>query len=48
MKDATGPTSYKGFGFPQAIISHAVLLSHHVSLSFRDVEELRFARGIAA
>ncbi len=38
--------SYKGFRFPHEIISHAVWLYHRFSLSFRDVEELRFARGV--
>ncbi len=38
--------SYKGFRFPHEIISHAVWLYHRFSLSFRDVEELLFARGI--
>ncbi len=31
---------------PQEIIAHAVWLYHRFSLSFRDVEELLFARGI--
>ncbi len=37
---------YKGFRFPAEIIAHAVWLYHRFSLSFRDVEELLFARGI--
>ncbi len=45
MNTATA-SSYKGFRFPQEIISHAVWLYHRFSLSFRDVEELLFARGI--
>jgi putative transposase len=44
-KPSTAP-SYKGFRFPAEIISHAVWLYHRFSLSFRDVEELLFARGV--
>ncbi len=40
-------SSYKGFRFPQEIISHAVWLYHRFSLSFRDVEELLYSRGVA-
>ncbi|GAC1534061.1 MAG: hypothetical protein NVS2B7_01790 [Herpetosiphon sp.] len=39
--------SYRGFRFPSEIISHALWLYHRFSLSFRDVEELLFARGVA-
>ncbi len=46
MNDTTAPKAYKGFRFPHEIISHAVWLYHRFSLSFRDVEELLFARGI--
>ncbi len=46
MTTATATPSYKGFRFPQEIIAHAVWLYHRFSLSFRDVEELLFARGI--
>ncbi len=46
MNDSTLSVSYKGFRFPQGIISHAVWLYHRFSLSFRDVEELLYARGI--
>ncbi len=38
--------SYKGFRFPQEIISHAVWLYFRFSLSYRDVEELLAARGL--
>ncbi len=38
--------SYRGFRFPAEIIQHAVWLYHRFSLSFRDVEELLFARGV--
>ncbi len=37
---------YKGFRFPQEIISHAVWLYLRFSLSYRDVEELLAARGV--
>ena len=40
-------SSYKGFRFPQEIISHAVWLYHRFSLSFRDVEEFLYSRGVA-
>ena len=46
MDDYTAPVSYKGFRFPREIITHAVWLYHRFSLSFRDVEELLFVRGI--
>ena len=40
------PPSYRGYRFPQAIISHAVWLYHRFSLSFRDVEDLLAERGV--
>ncbi len=46
MTKTTSTPSYKGFRFPQEIISHAVWLYLRFSLSFRDVEELLFERGI--
>jgi len=46
MDDYTAPVSYQGFRFPREIITHAVWLYHRFSLSFRDVEELLFVRGI--
>jgi putative transposase len=42
---ATAP-SYKGFRFPQEIISYAVWLYFRFNLSYRDVEELLAERGI--
>ena len=36
----------KRYRYPQAIISHAVLLYHRFTLSFRDIEELLACRGI--
>lgn len=38
--------SYKGYRFPAEVISHAVWLYHRFPLSFREVEELLFARGL--
>ncbi|MDP9312683.1 MAG: IS6 family transposase [Chloroflexota bacterium] len=46
MNNSAAPASSKGFRFPHEIISQAVWLYHRFSLSFRDVEELLFARGI--
>jgi putative transposase len=37
---------YKNHRFPGAIISHGVWLSYRFTLSYRDVEELLFERGI--
>jgi len=36
----------KGFRFPKVVISHAVYLYHRFLLSYRDVQELLFERGI--
>ena len=36
----------KGYRFPKAVISHAVYLYHRFLLSYRDVQELLFERGI--
>ena len=44
MKTST-PT-YKNHRFPPEIISHAIWLYFRFSLSYRDVEELLFARGV--
>jgi len=46
MAPSTTTPSYRGFRFPAEIIQHAVWLYHRFSLSFRDVEELLFARGV--
>ena len=46
MNTATTALLYKGFRFPQEIISHAVWLYHRFSLSYRDVEELLAERGV--
>ena len=37
---------YKNHRFPAEIISHGVWLSYRFTLSYRDVEELLFERGI--
>jgi len=36
----------KGYRFPKTIIAHAVYLYHRFLLSYRDVQELLFERGI--
>ncbi len=36
----------KGYRFPKAVISYAVYLYHRFLLSYRDVQELLFERGI--
>jgi putative transposase len=46
MKTATPANPYKNHRFPAEIISHAVWLYFRFCLSYRDVEELLFARGI--
>jgi hypothetical protein len=46
MKTGTTPPSYTGVRFPQDIIMHAVWLYHRFSLSFREVDEVLFARGV--
>ena len=40
------PDRYKNYRFPAEIISHGVWLYYRFCLSYRDVEELLFARGI--
>ena len=40
-------SSYKGHRYPGEIIAHCVWLYHRFPLSFREVEELMFARGVA-
>ena len=37
---------YKNHHFPSEIISHGVWLYYHFTLSYRDVQELLFERGI--
>src|SRR5919199_197143 len=46
MHRTASPSPYKGFRYPQEIISHAVWLYFRFSLSYRDVEELLAERGI--
>lgn len=38
--------SPKGHRFPAFIISHCIWLYHRFSLSYRDIEELMFSRGV--
>jgi len=47
MDKPSAPTKYKHHRFPVAIISHAVWLYFRFCLSFRDVEELLFERGVS-
>src|ERR687893_286934 len=44
--NSTAAPSYKGFRFPQEIISHAIWLYYRFSLSYRDIEELLAERGV--
>ncbi len=46
MNTVTTASPYRGFRFPQEIISHTVWLYHRFSLSYRDVEDLLAERGI--
>jgi putative transposase len=46
MTPDTKPERYKNHRFPPEIISHAVWLYFRFTLSYRDVEEMLFARGI--
>jgi putative transposase len=46
MNTMTPPNRYKHYRFPTEIISHGVWLYYRFCLSYRDVEELLFARGI--
>jgi putative transposase len=46
MNTPTAPTTYKNYCFPVEIMSHAVWLYFRFCLSFRDVEELLFERGV--
>ncbi len=46
MNTSTSTNPYKHPSFPAEIISHGVWLYDRFCLSYRDVEELLFARGI--
>jgi putative transposase len=46
MTPPAAPDRYKNYRFPADIISHAVWLYFRFCLSYRDVEELLFARGV--
>ena len=46
MDTSTATTRYKNHRFPAEIISHAAWLYFRFCLSFRDVEELLFERGV--
>jgi putative transposase len=47
MTPPAAPDRYKNYRFPADIISHGVWLYYRFCLSYRDVEELLFARGIS-
>ncbi len=44
MSDAS--ESPKGYRYPKSVIGHAVYLYHRLAMSYRDVQELLFKRGI--
>jgi putative transposase len=46
MMPPADPERYKNHRFPGEIISHGVWLYYRFSLSYRDVEEILFERGI--
>ena len=46
MTPDVSPERYKNHRFPPEIISHAVWLYCRFTLSYRDVQEMLFARGI--
>jgi putative transposase len=46
MTPPTDPERFKNHRFPGEIISHRVWLSDRCPLSYRDVQELLFERGI--
>ena len=46
MTPPATPKRYRHHRFPAEIISHGVWLYYHFCLSYRDVEELLFVRGI--
>src|SRR2546430_7900843 len=46
MTPETDTTRYKNHRFPGEIISHGVWLSYRFTLSYRDVQELLFERGV--
>ena len=46
MTPPADPERYKNHRFPGEIISHGVWLYYRFTLSYRDVEELLFERGI--
>ena len=46
MTPPAGPARYKNHRFPGEIISHGVWLYYRFPLSYRDVQELLFERGV--
>jgi transposase-like protein len=48
MTPLADPERYKNHRFPGEIISHGVWLYYRFPLSYRDVQELLFERGVDA
>ena len=48
MTPPADPARYKNHRFPGEIISHGVWLYYRFPLSYRDVQELLFERGITS
>jgi hypothetical protein len=48
MTPPANPERYKNHRFPAEIISHGVWLYYRFTLSYRDVQELLFARGMVS
>lgn len=46
MKTPLSVSLYKGFRFPLEIISYCIWLYFRFSLSYRDIEEIMFERGV--
>ena len=46
MNTPTSPDRYKNHRFPAEIISHSVWLYYRFCLSYRDIKELLFVRGV--
>ncbi len=47
MQTPPASPTYRGYRFPAEIIGYAIWLYFRFSLSYRDVEELLAARGVA-
>jgi transposase-like protein len=47
VKTSAASSLYKGHRYPAEIISHGAWLYHRFTLSYRDVQEMMLARGVA-